>query len=215
VNFGRSEHKTLFAIRNSEHFRSATAEVEHFCAQFGIEYQDTLRYVLTELLHNVLKHGCSDFSWEGRRYPVPLIAQFTWHEKINEIHFIVADTGVKIKRHLSQIYGSLATDEKAIRSSLQPEVSGTFGRQDPYSSRNNAGIGLYLSSNIARKLRGDMYIGSGNGLVHVLPLDTTNRELAATRRHRRGVVGHRVTRHSASMPASRHCTKRQAGIADG
>lgn len=180
VNFGGNEHKPLFAIRNSDDFRAATASVDAFCAQFGVEYKDTLRYVLSELLYNVLEHGCSDFSWQGWRYPTPSIAQFTWYEKINEIHFIVADIGIGIKRHLAQSYPALVTDEEAIRLALQPEVSGTFGRQDPYSSRNNAGMGLYLSSNIAKKLRGDMYIGSGNGLVHVSPLDTTSRELGAT-----------------------------------
>jgi hypothetical protein len=179
LNFGGNKHKPLFAIRNSDDFRAATATVEQFCAQFAIEYQDTLRYVLSELLYNVLEHGCSDFTWNGRRFPTPSIAQFTWYEKINEIHFIVADIGVGIRQHLTQSYSFLATDEDAIRLALQPEVSGTFGRQDPYNARNNAGMGLYLSSNIAKKLRGDMYIGSGTGLVHVSPADTTSRELSA------------------------------------
>lgn len=178
ANFKSSEHKPLFAIRNSDDFKAAAAAVETFTSQFGVDYQATLRYVVSELMYNILEHGSSDFYWKGHRYPTPSILQFTWYEKINEIHFIVADIGVGIKKHLSQAYSGLESDEESIRLAIQPEVSGTFGRQDPYGGRNNAGMGLYLSSSIARKLRGDMYILSGNGVVHISPQDTTSKIVA-------------------------------------
>lgn len=57
--------------------------------------------------------------------------------------------------------------------SLKYQVSGTFGRIDPYKSKDNAGVGLYISSNIVRRLNADMHIASGNGLVHISPTDTT------------------------------------------
>ncbi|HHA2808729.1 TPA: DUF4325 domain-containing protein [Stenotrophomonas maltophilia] len=180
LNFKSNPHKPTFAIRNSEDFKLAAAAIDDFTAQFGVEYQQTLRYVLSELMYNVLEHGRSDFFYRGHRYPMPAVVQFTWYEKMNELHFVVADTGVGIKKHLSQAYQGLGTDEEAIRLAVQPEVSGTFGSHDPYSDRNNAGMGLYLSSNIAKKLRGDMYIGSGNGLVHISPLDTTSKELKSS-----------------------------------
>lgn len=180
LNFKSNPHKPTFAIRNSDDFKLAAAAIDDFTAQFGVEYQQTLRYVLSELMYNVLEHGRSDFFYRGHRYPMPAVVQFTWYEKMNELHFVVADMGVGIKKHLSQAYPGLGTDEEAIRLAVQPEVSGTFGSHDPYSDRNNAGMGLYLSSNIAKKLRGDMYIGSGNGLVHISPLDITSKELKSS-----------------------------------
>lgn len=177
LNFKGHEHKPLFAIRNADDFKAALAEVSDFTSRFGVDYQATLRYVLSELLYNVLEHGASDFFWDGHRYPTPSILQFTWYEKINEIHFIVADIGVGIRKHLSQAYPAISSDEEAIRLAIQPEVSGTFGAQDPYSGRNNAGMGLYISSSIAKKLRGNMYIGSGLGAVHLSPTDTTSKSL--------------------------------------
>ena len=177
INFKSNSHKPTFAIRNTDDFKAAAAAIENFAEQFGVDYQQTLRYVLSELMYNVLEHGHSDFFRHGHRYPMPAVVQFTWYEKINELHFVVADMGMGIKTHLSQAYQGLASDEEAIRLAIQPEVSGTFGSQDPYSGRNNAGMGLYLSSSIAKKLRGDMYIGSGDGLVHISPQDVTSKGL--------------------------------------
>lgn len=179
INFKSHEHKPLFAIRNSDDFKSALASVDGFTAQYSLEYQKTLRYVLSELLYNVLEHGRTDFTWRNRRYPTPSIMQFTWYEKANEISFIVADIGPGVKEHLSQAQPGLGTDEEALRLAVQPEVSGTFGKQDPYTSRNNAGMGLYLSSNIVRKLRADMHLCSGAGVLHVSPIDTTSKTIDA------------------------------------
>jgi anti-sigma regulatory factor (Ser/Thr protein kinase) len=179
TNFKSNEHKPLFAIRNSEDFKAGLAKVDQFTAGFGVEYQKTLRYVMSELLYNTMEHGKSDFYWNSHRYPTPSLLQFTWYEKIDELHFIVVDTGIGIRRHLSQAYPNIATDEEALQLAVQPEVSGTFGHQDPYANRNNAGMGLFLSSNIVRRLHADMYIISGGGLIHISPMDLTSRELAS------------------------------------
>ncbi|NVD97721.1 STAS-like domain-containing protein [Massilia sp. BJB1822] len=177
VDFAYNEHKPLFAIRNSDDFQKALKSLDEFTVQFGVEYQKTLRYVLSELLYNLREHGQSDFMRWGRRFPMPGLLQFTWYEKMNELHFIVADIGVGVKQHLSQAYPAIGSDEEALRLSIQPEISGTFGRQDPYSNRNNAGMGLFLSSNIVRRLRADMYLISGDGVLHISPMDTTSKHL--------------------------------------
>ena len=177
VNFKGSKHKPLFAIRNAEDFKLALAQADEFTTAFGIEYTKTLRYVLSELLYNVLEHGKSDFFWKGKRFPTPSVLQYTWYERVNELHFIVADLGVGVKNHLEQTYPGQASDEEALRLAIQPEISGTFGRQDPYVARNNAGMGLFISSNIVRRLHADMYVVSGNGLIHISPTDTTTKRL--------------------------------------
>lgn len=177
TNFNYKEHKPLFAIRNPEDFSQALQHADDYTATFGLEFKKTLRYVLSELLYNTREHGLSDFFWHGKRFTTPSILQFNWYEKINELHFIVADTGIGILKHLSQAQYGIDNDEEAIRLAIQAEVSGTFGRQDPYTERNNAGMGLFLSSNIVRRLRADMYILSGNGLVHVSPMDITGKML--------------------------------------
>jgi STAS-like domain of unknown function (DUF4325) len=177
TNFKYKEHKPLFAIRNPEDFSEALQKADDYTANFGLEFKKTLRYVLSELLYNTREHGRSDFFWNGKRFATPSILQFNWYEKINELHFIIADTGIGIRKHLSQAQYGINDDEEAIRLAMQPEISGTFGQQDPYTNRNNAGMGLFLSSNIIRKLRADMHVISGNGIVHVSPMDITGKQM--------------------------------------
>lgn len=169
----------LIALRGQEDFSRALARAEEFAKNFNVEYEKTLRYVVSELLYNALEHGaaaCAAMS--GLR--IPALIQFSWYKERNELHFLVADLGVGIKRHLEQSYPPFADDAEAIRKSLEPQVSGTFGTRDPYSGKNNAGMGLFISSNIVRRVHADMHIVSGAGLVHVSPRDVTSRILATS-----------------------------------
>lgn len=177
-NFRYREFKPLIAIRNHYDFKSAIEQASKFSKEFNIEYINTLRYVLSELLYNTLEHGVAFFedsnSWNKR---LPSLIQFTWYVKRNELQFIVGDVGMGIRRHLSQTYPDIEDDEQALRKAIQPQISGTFGRLDPYTNKNNAGMGLFLSTNIVRRLRADMHIVSGNAVLHVSPADVTTRRL--------------------------------------
>ena len=167
INFWSHNYKPLFAIRNPDDFRVALKKAEVYTEGFDVEYEKTLRYVLSELLYNTLEHG---------RHPtIPSLIQFVYYRNKGDISFIIADLGVGIKTHLSQVYTHLENDAQAIRYALNPKVSGTFANGTPYASKNNAGVGLFISSNIIRRLHADMHIISGSGVVHVSPTDVTER----------------------------------------
>ena len=136
-----------------------------------------MRYVLSELLYNTLEHGSSSYKFGLNRVRIPSIIQFGWYQQSDELHFIVADTGIGIKRHIERTYPGQDSHETAIKKSLNYKVSGTFATANPYENKDNAGVGLYISSNIVRKLHADMYVVSGDGLVHVSPRDTTSKKL--------------------------------------
>ena len=173
-NFQGTPHKPLLAIRNSEDFRTALEKAENYTRTLDIEYEKTLRYILSELLYNTLEHGKSFLH-------IPSLLQFTWYATKHELSFIIADLGIGIKKHLSQSYSGLEDDVEAILLALKPQVSGTFnGSAQTYAAKNNAGVGLYLSSSIARRLHAQMYIVSGNGLVHISPTDVTRRKLRSS-----------------------------------
>lgn len=180
INFKSSGVKPLIAIRNFQDGKTGIEKAEKFIERFGVEYQKTLRYVLSELIYNTLEHGCSHFDWRGKKFPTPSILQFSWYEQANEIGILIGDVGVGVSKHLAQAYPATSSDEEALRLAIQPEISGTFGKQDPYTNRNNAGMGLFLSSNIIRRLRADMHLISGNGVLHVSPNDLTSQTLASS-----------------------------------
>jgi len=170
-NFNGKPHKPLLAIRGSEDFRTALEKAENYTRTLDIEYEKTLRYVLSELLYNTLEHGKN---WQH----IPSLLQFTWYSEKHELSFVIADLGIGIKKHLGQSYSGLEEDVEAILLALKPQVSGTFnGSRQVYAAKNNAGVGLYLSSSIVRRLHANMYIVSGKGLVHVSPIEVTRKKL--------------------------------------
>lgn len=176
--FKGDRFKPLFAVRNNTDFKMVIAAAESYTENFNVEYGSTLRYVLGELLYNTMEHGKCFGSDAIRGIRIPSIVQFTWYAKRNEIHFIIADLGIGVKRHLEQAYPGQESDEVAIKNAMKPKVSGTFGRNDPYKNKDNAGMGLYISSNIVRRLNADMHVVSGEGVIHISPRDVTGRTIA-------------------------------------
>lgn len=177
VNFKSTDVKPLMAVRNPVDLKSGLDRAEAFVGNFGIEYQRTLRYVLAELLYNAREHGGTFFEWRGKSFSTPAIFELSWYESSNEIGVLVADIGIGVRAHLSQAYPMLSADEEALRLAIQPEISGTFMRQDPYTDRNNAGMGLYISSSIVRRLHANMWLVSGKSALHISPKDLTSAKL--------------------------------------
>ena len=176
-HFKHHKYKPLIAVRSQDGFKRALEVAEAFTQNFDVEYQKTLRYVLSELLYNTLEHGYCLRHTKHREIRVPSTVQFTWYRKRNELQFIVADIGIGVKAHMENAYPVFESDAAAIRESLRPNTSGTFGGGGPYQSKDNAGVGLYISSNIVRRLNAEMYICSGKGLVHISPRDTTDKTM--------------------------------------
>jgi hypothetical protein len=177
AEFITTQNKPMFAIRNQRDFSAATQRVESYTRPFNVEYEKTLRYVVSELLYNTLEHGHTFYTENERQVVIPSLIQFAWYSSRNELVFIVSDLGVGIKKHLEQAYQPFLDHASAIRFSLNANVSGTFGSRTPYANKDNAGVGLYISSNLIRRLNADMYLISCDGLVHVSPADVTSRTL--------------------------------------
>lgn len=170
-NFRFIYDKPMFAIRNqSTDIPLALNQILDYTAQIKMDlisgHESTLRYIMSELLYNTLEHGYNP--------DIPSLLQFNWYKNKGQLSFIVADLGVGIKAHLEKAYPSFTSDMTALEAAIKPEISGTFSASKlPYEGQNNAGMGLYLSSNIGKTLEADMYIVSGKGLLHISPTDVT------------------------------------------
>ncbi len=175
ANFVGSDRKPLIAVRGTEDRQFALKAVEEYTSEFPIGFRDYLADVVNEILYNTLEHGHATI--ESVR--IPSIIQFSWYAQRNELSVLIADTGAGVKKHLEQHYPAFEYDTDALLHAIQPETSGTFGRQSEYSSRNNAGMGLYVSSRLMMELKADMWIVSGNGQLHISPRERTTKELSA------------------------------------
>lgn len=156
-----NDTRFFLTIKDVKDDREALEKAEKYARLFNIEYEKTMRYIISELLYNTREHGKNLSN-------IPSLFQITWEQNKSELSVMIADLGIGVKKHLGQTYSGLSNDAEAIELAIKPLVSGTFGvANNPYQGKNNAGVGLYLSTNIANRLLADTFIVSGNGEIHI------------------------------------------------
>lgn len=116
----------------------------------------TIRYVVSELIRNVLEHSDS---------PHGAIVAAQYHKKSNLIRIGIADTGIGIKRSINQSHKAW-TDAEAIRLSLMPGVTGTTAQEG--GTMDNAGAGLFFIKSIAASNRNFFMLYSGQASYKLL-----------------------------------------------
>jgi hypothetical protein len=120
-----------------------------------------IRYVLVELFRNVLQHS---------RDPLGAVAAAqlmgpAQHRGRPMIQLAVADAGIGIPRSLHRAHPSLVDYRQAVERALQPHISGTFD-EGGTGTPENAGLGLYMISEMARQTGGRLLIATtGASLV--------------------------------------------------
>jgi hypothetical protein len=121
----------------------------------------TVQYVLVELLRNVLQHS-------GDELGAVVAAQgmgVAQHRTRPMIQLAVADAGIGIPRSLYRAHPHLADYRQALERALLPHISGTF-EEGLTGSFENAGLGLYMISEMARQTGGRLLIATtGASLV--------------------------------------------------
>ncbi|MEK9151725.1 MAG: ATP-binding protein [Patescibacteria group bacterium] len=117
---------------------------------------DAMRYVISELVRNVIEHAAS---------PVGAIVAAQYYPKTNTIRIGIADVGVGIKRTINRSHPA-ETDLEAIRLALTPGITGTTSREG--GTESNAGAGLFFIKSIAKVSRGFFMIYSGDALYKLL-----------------------------------------------
>lgn len=176
-DFGPHQGST-FALRRRSDVQNAINIARRAIQGYKIGFPEYLSYIISELLYNATEHGRRTAPLGGTDTIVPSIFQYGNYPTLNRLSFIFSDLGIGIKSHLEQTYPSFPSHTEAIRYALRPNVSGTFVQHsDPYAAKNNAGMGLTYSSLMLKRLNGDMYIVSHNGLVHVSHADVTVRNI--------------------------------------
>jgi hypothetical protein len=120
-----------------------------------------VRYVLVELLRNVLQHS---------KDPLGAVAaaQRMGPQQRRQrpmIQLAVADAGIGIPRSLHRTHPHLVDYRQALERALLPHISGTF-EEGLTGSFENAGLGLYMTSEMARQTGGRLLIATtGAALV--------------------------------------------------
>jgi anti-sigma regulatory factor (Ser/Thr protein kinase) len=137
---------------------SSAAEQSQFISEMipllhlEFEQVEPIKYVVSELIRNVLEHAESKKgAW--------VCAQF--YPKSNRVRIGIVDTGIGIKESISRSILTI-NDSQAIRLALMPGVSGS---NDP---DNNAGAGLFFTRCIAKTNKDFFFIYSGKANYKLL-----------------------------------------------
>lgn len=117
---------------------------------------EPIRYVVSELVRNVLEHAESDSG---------AILSAQYYKKSNTIRIGIADTGVGIKKTINRSYNA-PTHLEAIKLALTPGITGTTRREG--GTEFNAGAGLFFIKSIAKVNRDFFMIYSGNAMYKLL-----------------------------------------------
>lgn len=122
------------------------------------EVEEAVRYSLVELLRNVVQHA---------RSRIGGIVSAVFFPRNGLVDITVADIGCGLRASLRATYPEINTDQKAVRFSILPHVSGTFHSGAYQAMKDNAGLGLFFIKEIASRSSGGFFLGSGNVLVDI------------------------------------------------
>ncbi|MDB5212104.1 MAG: hypothetical protein JWO86_31 [Myxococcaceae bacterium] len=153
----------LTRIRTSREIEPAAEKMASLVitSSEGAAIRLAVRHVLVELLRNVIQHS-------GDELGAVVAAQAMGplqHRKRPMIQLAVADAGIGIPRHLQRKHPHLTDYRQAVERALLPHISGTF-EEGLTGSFENAGLGLYVISEMARQTGGSLLIATtGAALV--------------------------------------------------
>lgn len=119
-------------------------------------HAEPIRYIISELVRNVLEHA-------DAKNGAVLSAQY--FKKSNTIRIGIVDTGVGIKKTISNAY-PVKNDLGALQLALTPGVTGTTRREG--GTEYNAGAGLFFIKSIANVNRDFFMIYSGQAMYKLL-----------------------------------------------
>lgn len=125
---------------------------------------DTSAYVITELLRNVIQHSedllggvvGAQLNDRGRHADKPVY------------QVAVADCGRGVRASLSRTHTDVFDDDVALEQALWPYHSGAFSPGQS-GGEENAGLGLFYISEMAKALSGRMLIASGGAALVIDP----------------------------------------------
>lgn len=127
-------------------------------------HAEPLRYIVSELVRNVLEHADS---------PHGAFVAAQYYPTTNTIRIGISDVGVGISKTIRKSHHSI-DDLQSIRLALTPGITGTTSREG--GTEQNAGAGLFFVKSIAA-VNGDFFdIYSGTAFYKLLKQETENKD---------------------------------------
>ena len=145
----------LQRVRSLREIEASSRRIAQLMVPGDEDVELTLRYVLIELLRNVVQHSqdplggvvAAQVQRDPEHYPRPMV------------QVAVADAGIGFLEALRPNHPALTDPRAAITNALRPHVSGTFG-EGRRGGTYNAGLGLFFISEMAKLTAGRLVIAT-------------------------------------------------------
>lgn len=122
------------------------------------ETVDALKYGMAELGRNVIQHAAS---------PIGGVAMAQLFPDALAVQISISDRGQGLWESLRTNYPELRSDLEAAKLAVLPHASGAVTALGPYSSQENAGLGLFFCKEIAWRTGGSFWLASRTALLGV------------------------------------------------
>jgi hypothetical protein len=117
-----------------------------------------LQYGMAELSRNVVQHAES---------PMGGVAIAQYFPDARAVQISVSDRGRGIAESLRTNYQEIRNHLDALKLAVLPHVTGAINNGRPYSSPDNAGLGLFFTKEFAWRAGGSFWLVSGSALLGV------------------------------------------------
>lgn len=110
-----------------------------------------LRYMITEMIDNVVSHSCSiGYNCIAAQY----------YPKLKKIQVAIVDSGIGLMNALHKMHNP-ASEQDAIQKALEKEITGS-NKFDSYGHQKHAGLGLFFLKRIIEETKGNILIISND-----------------------------------------------------
>ncbi|WP_312943052.1 hypothetical protein [Oscillibacter sp.] len=139
-----------------------SSELAKIISRNDAEMLALMTYLIREILRNIPEHSNSSNAWICGQY---------WSDHTAEI--AIVDEGIGIRQSLQKnaVHRQYVVDnETALRCSIKAGISQAFNPSrgnKSYNEWSNSGYGLYMASEICKKLQGSFCIASGNSFLNI------------------------------------------------
>lgn len=124
------------------------------------ELYKVFAYVIREMLRNSIEHSNENCVW--------ICAQYWPSKSLTEI--AILDNGIGIRKSLTKNIHykyDINNDETALKMSLLPGITESFGIKQDDSIWSNSGFGLYIASHLCQELNGSFLIASDSKALYL------------------------------------------------
>jgi hypothetical protein len=153
----------LQRVKRFEEIEKVASELSHLLVQSrdAEDTRQTIYYIIVEFLRNAVQHSRDPL---GAVVGAQLMDKTSEYKNRPMIQVAVGDAGMGIMASLSAMHPEIVDPHQALVMAQQPWISSQFAR-GLIGTKQNAGLGLFFTAEMAKRTAGRFLIASRGGSI--------------------------------------------------